>query len=430
MAIDERAFINGKRAGWEKLSVIVERTKNGGLKQLSREELPALGSLYRRAAADLAFARAQGANPNLVLYLNELVGNAHGVIYAEEAGGWSRLGRFFAYGLADTLRRRMPFVLAAIALNLIGALLAYVIIHRDPTQLGLYFPDQLRDAVDFWKSGGADKGDIPLGDGVLFSSSLMTHNTQVGITAFATGITLVLPVILMFQNGTMIGALTAVVQPTGHLASMWAGLLPHGICELSATFICGGAGLLTGWALDRPRSLLAQRRADRQWPGRLQADGRDHSAVDHRRHFGRQRLAFLASPLGQVQPRRRPIRRPHLLHLRQPPAQQLQFTKGSMMTTYTLEVTDVPEDLLQLLDRRAKRQAKDRSAYVRDLLRQDLKNGAESEMSMADVLAPFHEAVRASGSTEEEAIDVFDEALREVRAERRQTRSTNAQRPL
>lgn len=252
MAIDERAFINGKRAGWERLSIIIERTKNGGLKQLSREELPALGSLYRRAAADLAFARAQGANPNLVLYLNELVGNAHGVIYAEETGGWSRLGRFLLYGLAYTLRRRMPFVLAAIAINLVGALLAYVIIHRDPSQMSLYFPEQLKVAVDFWKNGGADKGDIPLGDGVLFSSSLMTHNTQVGIAAFGFGITMIIPIILMFQNGTMIGALTAVVQPTGHLASMWAGLLPHGICELSATFICGGAGLLTGWALIAP----------------------------------------------------------------------------------------------------------------------------------------------------------------------------------
>ena len=117
MAIDERAFINQKRATWERLSIIVERTKNGGLKRLSREELPALGSLYRRAAADLAYARAQGANPNLVLYLNELVGNAHGVIYAEESGGWSRLWRFLAWGLPAVMRKRMPFVIAAILLN-------------------------------------------------------------------------------------------------------------------------------------------------------------------------------------------------------------------------------------------------------------------------------------------------------------------------
>jgi len=255
MAIDERAFINQKRAAWERLSLIVERTKNGGLKRLTREELPALGSLYRRAAADLAYARAQEANPNLVLYLNELVGNAHGVIYAEESGGWSRLGNFFRTGLPDVLRRRMPFILTAILLNVLGALLAYEMVHRDPTQISLYFPDQMRDVVGFWKNGDADQSNVSLGDGIVFSSFLMTHNTQVGISAFATGITLLLPMILMFQNGTMIGALTALVQPTGHLSSMWAGLLPHGVCELSATFICGGAGFCIGWALIAPGRL-------------------------------------------------------------------------------------------------------------------------------------------------------------------------------
>ena len=252
MAIDERAFINQKRATWERLSIIVERTKNGGLKHLSKEELPALGSLYRRAAADLAYARAQGANPNLVLYLNELVGNAHGVIYAEESGGWSRLWGFLAYGLPAVMRKRMAFVLAATLLNVIGALLAYVMVHRDPTLANIYFPGEMRDVIDFWKKGGADNQNVSLGEGIAFSSFLMTHNTQVGITAFAFGITLLAPILLMFQNGAMIGALDALVQPTGHLTSMWAGLLPHGVCELSATFICGGAGLCIGWALIAP----------------------------------------------------------------------------------------------------------------------------------------------------------------------------------
>lgn len=98
------------------------------------------------------------------------------------------------------------------------------------------------------------------------------------------------------------------------------------------------------------------------------------------------------------------------------------------MTTYTLEVTDVPEDLLQLLDQRVRGQTKDRSAYIRDLLRQDLKSSAESEVSMAEILAPFHNAVQASGSTAEEAFGIFEEALREVRAERH--RSDDTQRTL
>ena len=255
MAIDERAFINKKRASWERLSLIVERTKNVGLRGLSREELPTLGALYRRAASDLAYARAQEANPNLVLYLNELVGNAHGVIYAEDSGGWSRLWRFLTYGLPAVLRRRMPFTLAAVALTLIGAWVAYALVRSNPAHLDLFFgPGQGQDLVDSWKKGFADHGDVSAGEGTAFSSFLMTHNTEVGIMAFATGITLITPVVLLLQNGYMLGALIAAVQPTGHLSSMWAGILPHGVCELSAIFICGGAGLSIGWALIAPGS--------------------------------------------------------------------------------------------------------------------------------------------------------------------------------
>ena len=42
------------------------------------------------------------------------------------------------------------------------------------------------------------------------------------------------------------------------------------------------------------------------------------------------------------------------------------------MTTYTIEITDIPDDLLLHLDQQAQKQAKDRSAYIRDLLRRDL----------------------------------------------------------
>ncbi|MBV9849885.1 MAG: stage II sporulation protein M [Armatimonadetes bacterium] len=309
MAIDERAFINKKRASWERLSLIVERTKNVGLRGLSREELPALGALYRRAASDLAYARAQGANPNLVLYLNELVGNAHGVIYSEDSGGWARAWRFLAYGLPAVLRRRMPFTLAAIALTFLGAGLAYALVRSNPAHLGLFFPPAEQDLVDAWKKGFADKGDISAGEGTAFSSMLMTHNTEVGIMTFATGITLILPLLLLLQNGYMLGALVAAVQPTGHLASLWAGILPHGVCELSAIFICGGAGLTIGWALIAPGErtrkdalVLAGRDAVRMMAGTVPLfiiagiiEGNvSHSSLPHWVKFSLAAVQFLA----------------------------------------------------------------------------------------------------------------------------------------
>jgi metal-responsive CopG/Arc/MetJ family transcriptional regulator len=49
------------------------------------------------------------------------------------------------------------------------------------------------------------------------------------------------------------------------------------------------------------------------------------------------------------------------------------------MITQTLQITDVPEDLIHLLDQRASQQATDRSAYIRDLLRRDLERTSASE---------------------------------------------------
>lgn len=60
------------------------------------------------------------------------------------------------------------------------------------------------------------------------------------------------------------------------------------------------------------------------------------------------------------------------------------------MTTHTIEVTDVDEDLLRRLDQRAHQQGQDRSAYLRDLLRRALDEEEVTEFINAQV----HEARR------------------------------------
>ncbi len=90
--------------------------------------------------------------------------------------------------------------------------------------------------------------------------------------------------------------------------------------------------------------------------------------------------------------------------------------------THTLEVTEVDDDLLQLLDQRASQQAQDRSAYVRDLLRRDLTAQAGSSFgkrTFAQILAPVHESVQQSGMTEAEVDALLDETLADVRRKSR-----------
>jgi uncharacterized membrane protein SpoIIM required for sporulation len=255
---DERTFITNKQGQWKDLSGILERGKAGAaLNKLPAAELQRLGSVYRRTCADLAYLRTQHATPELINYLNELVGDAHGILYVDEGGtsGLIRVVNFFTAGLPDVLRKRMPFIGVAFFITLLGLLFAYVVVRQSPQNISLFFPQSMMDNVDAWKQGFADHGDIPLSEGALFSSMLMAHNIQVAVAAFATGITTIVPAYLMEQNGAIMGALIAAVEPTGHLASFWAGILPHGVCELSAIFIAGGAGFLVGWAIISPGDL-------------------------------------------------------------------------------------------------------------------------------------------------------------------------------
>lgn len=99
--------------------------------------------------------------------------------------------------------------------------------------------------------------------------------------------------------------------------------------------------------------------------------------------------------------------------------------------THTIEVTGIPEEMLERLDSRAReRHATDRSEYVRELIARDLSSGpevsdtpaAKKEKTMAEVLAPIQESVRQSGMTTEEVNALLDETLRDVRWERRRKR--------
>ena len=251
---DERTFIAQKQNQWMDLTAIVMRVKALGLRRIPLGDLTRLGALYRRSAADLAYARTQRATPELIYYLNELVGDAHGLLYATDSHEniWKIIGNFLAYDLPDVLRRRMAFIAAAFLMTVAGGLLAYFLVRHDPSAESLFIPAGFQDSVEAWKHGFADKQDLAFGEGAQFSWFLMLHNFEVGIGAFGTGITLVIPFLLMLENGFMMGALVAVVQPTGYLGSMWPGLAPHGICELFAIFVCAGGGFLIGWSLINP----------------------------------------------------------------------------------------------------------------------------------------------------------------------------------
>jgi uncharacterized membrane protein SpoIIM required for sporulation len=78
----------------------------------------------------------------------------------------------------------------------------------------------------------------------LASSAIMTNNISVGFMTFALGITGGLGTIyMMLFNGLMLGVIGMACHQSGMSLQLWSFVAPHGVLELPAIFLAGGAGL-------------------------------------------------------------------------------------------------------------------------------------------------------------------------------------------
>src|SRR5438045_9326608 len=88
--------IKDVKDNWHRLEDLLRMLRGTGLRGLSRLEVREFGELYRRAASDLATARAETRDPKLINYLNSLVIRAHGKIYRPEPPGANIVVSFVA----------------------------------------------------------------------------------------------------------------------------------------------------------------------------------------------------------------------------------------------------------------------------------------------------------------------------------------------
>jgi len=75
------------------------------------------------------------------------------------------------------------------------------------------------------------------------ASSITTNNLTVAFTVFALGITAVGTVWMIVFNGLLLGVVGAATWRAGMALALWSFVAPHGVLELPAIFIAGGAGL-------------------------------------------------------------------------------------------------------------------------------------------------------------------------------------------
>jgi hypothetical protein len=106
-------FLDEHKDNWRRLEDLLTMLGGTSLRGLSKMEVREFGELYRRAASDLAIARAETRDPKLINYLNSLVIRAHGKIYRAESQGVSLVGKFFAEDLPRTFRANWRYMAIA-----------------------------------------------------------------------------------------------------------------------------------------------------------------------------------------------------------------------------------------------------------------------------------------------------------------------------
>jgi uncharacterized membrane protein SpoIIM required for sporulation len=247
-------FLDDHKDNWRRLEDLLGMVSGTGLRGLTRVEVREFGELYRRAASDLAIARAETRDGKLINYLNSLVIRAHGRIYRSKSEGVGLIAKFFSRDLPATFRKNWIYMAIAFGVFAGFGVFGFVATWIDLDFTHFVALSGITDSIkanDHWWSSLNQANQVG-------ATSIMSNNIVVTMRVFAFGAFFGVGAFydLAFEGarlGSVFAACYKLNPPFGNdLASFVVG---HGVIELSCVFFCGGAGMMIGYAIIDPGDL-------------------------------------------------------------------------------------------------------------------------------------------------------------------------------
>lgn len=239
-------WLEKRKPHWSRLEELLERTTKKGFQSLSRFELQELGLLYRQIAADLAALREDRGSVHFARYLNQLLARAHNTIYSAQRASPAAMVAYFRYAYPRIFRQNLSYCLAAFVIFLGSAIVGMALTYHDPDFKVKILGPQMVETIErhqMWTHS-------IVGIKPVASSAIMTNNMGVAFMTFAAGITGGIGTIyMMIFNGLLIGVIGTACWFSGMSLQLWSFVAPHGVLELPAIFIAGGAGLRLAYGL-------------------------------------------------------------------------------------------------------------------------------------------------------------------------------------
>jgi uncharacterized membrane protein SpoIIM required for sporulation len=246
-------FVRKNRPRWQRLETMLGLIETRGPRRTDRSFLQELSTLYRATTADLAFAQTHYRGTTLLLFLHQLVARAHNQIYRPHRFSVSRVSRFFRNEIPQAARAHLSAITWSAIIFLLGTALGLSVVQFDEHTASIILPTGVLDSI---YSGHMWTGSIfSVIPAPVASTFLFTSNISVALLAFAGGLSFgLITSWILFQNGFMLGVVFKLCADYGLLGSLLEFLAGHGLLEISAIIVSGGAGYVVANALLNPGS--------------------------------------------------------------------------------------------------------------------------------------------------------------------------------
>jgi len=245
-------WLEKRRPYWARVDELVARTEKNGIRALNHHELRELAVLYRQTASDLSSVREDPSSQRLAQSLNQLLGRAHNCIYMGRRAQGGRILTFYRYTFPQIFHETLPYTLTACAIFFALAAAGFAMAILDPGFQRYFLGGAMMESIDKHQMWTHSVVSVK----PLASSAIMTNNLSVSFATFAFGITAGIGTFWMLAfNGLLFGVVNAACWQAGMSDQLLSFVAPHGVLELPAIFIAGGAGFLIAKGLLFPGTM-------------------------------------------------------------------------------------------------------------------------------------------------------------------------------
>jgi uncharacterized membrane protein SpoIIM required for sporulation len=244
--VDIDAYAAAHRPEWDRLAWLARRSR-----PLDGPQADELVALYQRVATQLSIVRSAAPDAVVVGHLSSLLATARGAIAGPRVPAWREVLNFFAVGFPAALYRSRRWWIATALVSIAAAVLMGWYVAVNPgVQSQLASPELINGLT---KPGGEFETYYTEFRPGSFGFKVWVNNSWVAAMMLFFGVLLGIPVFLgLYMNVENVAVSGGLMAAHGRLGTFLSLIAPHGLLELTATFVAAGCGLRIAWTILSP----------------------------------------------------------------------------------------------------------------------------------------------------------------------------------